>query len=345
MDIFIPKKAHLREALLFCFHLNKSAAESHRMLAEAYGKQALSETCCRDWFRKFKSGEYDLQDKPRPGQPKLFEDEYFEKMLTTDPCQTSKTLAKMTNMHKTTICRRLHAMGYKPRCGDYVPHKLKDSDVAKRISVCQMLLDMQRKKSFLHRIITCDEKWIFYENSNKKKSWVKSDESVVFTPKRNLHGRKVLLSIFWDQKGIIYYEILKNNERVDAKRYQLQLIKMRQALHEQRPEYAHRHETVLLQHDNARPHVSILVKNTIADFGWEVLPHPPYSPDIAPCDYHLFRSMQHGLSEQRFLNDEDVKQWLDWWKNLKKEEFFYRGIHMLPEKWETVLKNNGQYFA
>ena len=33
---------------------------------------------------------------------------------------------------------------------------------------------------------------------------------------------------------------------------------------------------------------------------WEVLLHSLYSPDIAPSDYHLFRSMTHGLSEQRF---------------------------------------------
>jgi len=48
---FVPRKEHLREALLFCFHLKKSAAESHRLLVEASGKHALSETTCRDWFR------------------------------------------------------------------------------------------------------------------------------------------------------------------------------------------------------------------------------------------------------------------------------------------------------
>jgi len=40
---------------------------------------------------------------------------------------------------------------------------------------------------------------------------------------------------------------------------------------------------------------------------WEVLPHPPYSPDVAPSDYHLFRSMAHGLADQHFRSYEEEK--------------------------------------
>ena len=52
---------------------------------------------------------------------------------------------------------------------------------------------------------------------------------------------------------------------------------------------------VLLQHDNARPHTSIRTMEAITSFGWTVIPHPPYSPDLAPSDYHLFGPMKEGL--------------------------------------------------
>jgi histone-lysine N-methyltransferase SETMAR len=39
---------------------------------------------------------------------------------------------------------------------------------------------------------------------------------------------------------------------------------------------------MLIQHDNARPHTSLRSQEAIAKFGWTVLPHPPYSPDLAP---------------------------------------------------------------
>ena len=44
---------------------------------------------------------------------------------------------------------------------------------------------------------------------------------------------------------------------------------------------------------------------------WEVLPHPPYSSDIVPSDYYLFRSMAHGLADQQFRSYEDTEKWLD----------------------------------
>ena len=46
-------------ALIFCYHLKKSAAESHRMLVEDYGEHALGKSQCFKWFKKFKSGDFD----------------------------------------------------------------------------------------------------------------------------------------------------------------------------------------------------------------------------------------------------------------------------------------------
>lgn len=98
----------------------------------------------------------------------------------------------------------------------------------------------------------------------------------------------------------MYYELLKSNETINGERYRQQLTKLSRALKENQPQYSKRHDKVIFQHDNARPHVAKPVKDTLEALGWDVLPHPPYLPDIAPSDYHLFRSMTHGLSEQRF---------------------------------------------
>jgi hypothetical protein len=44
---------------------------------------------------------------------------------------------------------------------------------------------------------------------------------------------------------------------------------------------------MLLQHDNARPHTRLRTREQITKMGWTMLPHPPYSPDLAPLDFHL----------------------------------------------------------
>ncbi|GFT36001.1 mariner Mos1 transposase [Trichonephila clavipes] len=90
--------------------------------------------------------------------------------------------------------------------------------------------------------------------------------------------------------------------------------------------------------NNARPQVAAAVKNYLETLIWEVLPHPPYSPDIAPSNYPLLRSMAHGLSQQHFTSYEDTKNFVDSWIAAKEEAFFLHGIRMLPEK----RRNSGQ---
>lgn len=85
----MPTKRNLWEALLFCFHLKKSVAESLCLLSEAYGYYAPSISICEYWFRQFKSGDFYLEDKERPGQLKKFEDEKLKALLDEDQYQTN----------------------------------------------------------------------------------------------------------------------------------------------------------------------------------------------------------------------------------------------------------------
>ena len=121
-------------------------------------------------------------------------------------------------------------------------------------------------------------------------------------------------------------------------------MRLRQALREKRPQYVQRHEKVILQHDNARPHVDKSVKTDLETLKLEVLPDPPYSPDISPSDYYVFRSMAHGLADQQFRSYDDIEKWLDSWMALKDEHFYRNGIRALPERWAKVAANDGQYF-
>ena len=138
----------------------------------------------------------------------------------------------------------------------------------------EMLLERHKKKSFLHRIVTDDEKWIHYDNRKRKKWHVKPGQPAKSTAKPNIHGAKVMPCIWWDQKGVLYYELRKSGETINRERYRMQLIRLKRPIAEKRPEYATRHEAIIFHHDNARPHVAIPVKNYLENSGWEVLPHP-----------------------------------------------------------------------
>ena len=263
MSNFVPDKVFLRGVLLHYFNMKKSAAESHRILVDVYGKHALSEQSCRRWFGRFKSGDFKLEDKERPGQPKKFEDEELESLLNVDQCQTLQELSESLGVDESTVSKRLKTMGLIQKQGNWVPYELKARDVERRLFACEQFLERQKRKGFLHRIITGDEKWIHYDNPKRKKSWVSPGEPSTSTPKRNIHGHKVLLCIWWDQQGVVYYELLKPNETVTADVYQRELNKLNDVLLQKRPAIASNRRKVILLHDNARPHVARVVKDTL----------------------------------------------------------------------------------
>ncbi|KAG5319831.1 MOS1T transposase, partial [Pseudoatta argentina] len=235
MSIFVPNKVYLRGILLHYFIQKKSAAEAHRILVQTYGDNALSDTTCRDWFRRFKNNDFELEDKERS--------------------QTLSELGKILQVDESTVSKRLKGLGMIQKQGHWVPNELKSRDVERRFGTCELLLQRQKRKGFL-------------------------------------------------------------------------------AIHDK----------VILLHDNARPHVAKPVKTYLETLKWEVLIHSLYSPDIAPSDFHLFRSMAHGLADRRFHSYEEAQKWIDSWIASKDMSFFRRGIHVLPERWEKVVSSDGRYF-
>ena len=137
MSDFVPNNRHLREVLLFFFHLKKTAAEAHRELQKIYGDAtlSLSKTTCRDWFRRFKTGDFDIDDRKREGRPKTFEDTDLEALLDKDPSQTQEELASSLEVTRRAISKRLHALGRIQKQGTWLPYDLKPRE--RSASRCQ----------------------------------------------------------------------------------------------------------------------------------------------------------------------------------------------------------------
>ena len=167
MANFVPEKVFLPRVLLHYFNMKKTAVESHRILVEVYGEHTLAERTCQKWFVRFKNGDFGLEDEERLGQPKKFEDEEPEALLDEDCCQTQEELEESLAVTQAAISKRLKAAGYIQKQGNWVPHELKPIDVKRRFCMSKMLLERHKKKSFLHRIVTGDEKWIHYDNPKR----------------------------------------------------------------------------------------------------------------------------------------------------------------------------------
>lgn len=68
--------------------------------------------------------------------------------------------------------------------------------------------------------------------------------------------------------------------------------------------------SVLLLHDNARPHTAAITRDKLEEIFWTPLEHPSYSPDLSLCDYHLFRPLKEALGGQCFEDDAGVEEFV-----------------------------------
>lgn len=103
---------------------------------------------------------------------------------------------------------------------------------------------------------------------------------------------------------------------------------------------------VLLQADNAKPHTSRKSMETLKSIdGIELLPHPPYSPDVAASDFHLFRSIAHFLRGRRFENTEDLQNNLQLFFDSKPSDWYKSGIQKIAKRWALVCEHDGYYFS
>ena len=100
-----------------------------------------------------------------------------------------------------------------------VGNNSKTREVERRFFACERLLQRQKRKGFLHRIVTGDEKWIHYGNPKRRKSWGLPSHASTSSVRPNIHAAKVMLCIWWDQVGVICYELLKPNKTITGERY------------------------------------------------------------------------------------------------------------------------------
>ncbi|GFW65912.1 mariner Mos1 transposase [Trichonephila clavipes] len=204
-------------------------------------------------------------------------------------------------------------MGKIIKVGRSVPHELTDHQQENRKLVSYMLLARYKRKSYFHRIVTGDEKWIYFENPKRNRSYVDPGKPSKSTARPNRFGRKTMLCIFWDQEGPIYYELLKPGETVNTDRYKQELFNLNDVILEKRDQCKKRQHKVIFLDDNAPNPRAKQTKDIVKALGWEPLEQAAYLPDLAPSNYHLFASLRHALADQRFFSYENVKSWLDDW--------------------------------
>ena len=136
-----------------------------------------------------------------------------------------------------------------------------------------------------------------------------------------------MLTLFWDERGVILEHYMPRGSTVNSATY-AHLLKnhLRPAIESKRRGL--QSTGVLLQHDNARAHTVRSTVTTIQDLSFECLPHPPYSPDLAPTDVHVFGSLKEAMGGKSFRSDEEVQLAVHEWLRSQPKYFFFLEVSM-----------------
>jgi len=152
-----------------------------------------------------------------------------------------------------------------------------------------------------------DETWLYHYDPKTKQLSMGWRHSGSPRPKKFTEQKsagKVLASIFCDQDGILLIDYLPKGQTINAEYYLSLLVQLKDILKEK---YCGKFtKGVLFLHNNAPAHWTLATQKKLAYLGFQCLDHPPYSPDLAPLDYHLFPGLKKQLTVRHFSSDAEV---------------------------------------
>jgi len=295
--------------------LGLKATEIRTELLQVFPETTPSLETVSRWLRTFGAGATDLKDAARSGRPRssLTGDVIARArtIVEEDPTITLRFLSLELGVSYGSCHNIIHEeLGLRKRCARWIPHLLTPAQKEERVQICQKLLtefEPRGPKRFAD-VVTGDECWISFFTTRDKQSnmvWLSEDEPRPQILKEGFRSRKRLFTIFFGTQGPICVDIMPQGSTITAQYYTDQVLP--QVLQ-------HRSETaptrvgprLLLHHDNAAPHKAKLTQEYLETQGIALVPHPPYSPDLAPCDFWLFPKIKARLAGRPFQRIQDL---------------------------------------
>ncbi|KAF2345379.1 Transposase type 1 [Trinorchestia longiramus] len=260
-------KYDLRLLMLHEFKLGHNASKASANINRAWEKESTRNRTVRRWFGKFWSDDESLKDEEGRGRLGNLENEQFHAVVEQNPRQSVREMSQTLGVSIATVSRHLKIIGKVKKLDKWVPHELNENQKLRRFEVYSMLSLRNTNDSFLDRIVTCDEKWVLYDNRKRSGQWLDRDEPPKHFPKPMLHQKKIMVTVWWSAIGVIHYSFLGVNKTINAERYCNDLAVMHARLSKKRPAFVNRRGPILL-HDNARPHVARMTVQKLTELGY-----------------------------------------------------------------------------
>ena len=344
-------RVEYRAVIRFLLLEGENATNIHKRLSNVYGKSSPSYSTVASWVSEFKRGRKDLNDEPRPGRPvSQSPAENVDKVhqLVLENRKISiECIVQETGLSTGTVHTILHEhLSMSKVCARWVPKMLTPDMKATRVNTSSVLLSRYNvnPENFLSRVVTGDETWVYYYDPPSKfesMEWKHAGSPRTKKFKVSRTTKKVMATVFWDTDGVIHIDYLPRGTTMNGQYYADLLVRLRESIKEKRRGKIRR--GVLLQQDNAPVHSSKVAMQSVRDCGFELLPHPPYSPDLAPSDFFLFSKLKKELRGQRYDDDDELMLAVEGFCKGHDSAFYREGLEALPRRWTKCIESQGDY--
>jgi histone-lysine N-methyltransferase SETMAR len=200
--------------------------------------------------------------------------------------------------------------------------------------------------NFLNGVITGDESWCFQYNPETKRQSMQWKTSASPRPKKDRMSRAkvktMLFCLFFYHKGIVHFEFLEQGQTVNQHCYLEILARLREAVHRRRPELWP--DAWILHHDNAPAHDMLAVREFLAKKLILKFDHPPYLPDLAPCEFWLFPKLKTALKVHRFSDIANIQGHATTILKSIAEEEFQKCFEQCKHRLTKCTGAQGDYF-
>ncbi len=297
----------------FCVKIGLPFETVKNAIHLAFLQDCLSDRRIRFWFNAFSNGRttlVDLQRRPRAKTSRSAASiQAVKTLVDADPRITLGRLQHLTSLPLVSLHAVLHKdLHLNLRCARFVPFDLTARHLRLRYENSRGMLNAIRADpAVLKRVITSDKAWVYqYDPETRRQSsqWLPPGAPCQVKPRRVREAGKVLLVTFFDHKGMVHYEMLRNQTVTSAVFIGI-LGRLHQALRCRRPRMRH---SWILHMDNASAHTARPTCLHLLFTGVKTLPHPPRSPDLAPNDYWFFPRLKQGLKGRHFASLDLLEQ-------------------------------------
>ena len=239
-----------------------------------------------------------------------------ESLIKKDPKMAYAEIQDIMKISSGSLtCIFLNCLGARKRCARWVPHDLSEEQKWGRVDwYTHMLRKIERGRSpRVWNIVTGDATWVYQycpETKQQSAVWVFPDENPPVKFNRNKSASKQIIACFLANFGHVATIPLEDRKTVTAHWYINHCLpKIFQAWCKWRPRTGVR--GLPLHHDNARADTAAVTLDFLVASDVQLVIHPPYSPDLAPCDWFLFPSVKRQLKGKQFQNAEDARAFIE----------------------------------